>query len=193
MGTLKPRTSVVPVYQGDDADKIADLRADAERAALTRRGNSRLDDGDADPFAAAVESYNVFLDEAYERALKVTIAALRKDDWRDLIADHPPRADVLDDDGKVVKSFDADHEVGFNVQTVAEPLISATLDRVEELGLDQELERDDADELSDADFNRIYSAAVDLNIGSGPDPKARLSLPPVPTSSGTSESPARSD
>lgn len=193
MGTFKPRTTTVLIYQDDDLDQIAEHRAKVERAAMTSRRQAREGDDEASDLATAIREYNDFLDEAGERAAKVLLAALRKDDWRELVAQHPPRQPVLDDDGDVVEPYESDREYGFNIEKIAEPLLAATFKRVRDLELEQPFDEADLPELCDADYERVYQDAVGLNIGAGPDPKARLSLPPAPTSSATSGSRGRLD
>ena len=197
MGAIKPRQAVVLIYQGDDIDRLADLRNAIERAARGDALLKRMGD-ESGSLSEALHAYDAFLDEANERAVKITITALRGDAYRDLIAQHPPRQPVKDESREVVEEWPGDEERGFNLDTVAEPLIFATLQRSAEVARangeePQEFDTGDVGELSNADFNRLFADIVGLNDGSGPDPKARLSSLLTQPSSETFASPARSD
>lgn len=198
MGTIKPRTTEVPIFEGDTLDRIEELRNRAERAALAA-GRGRAQRMDDDDLADAFGAFDAYMDEVGAAAPKFRLAALRKDDYRDLVAEHPPRADVMGEaeDGKepeVKESFPLDARAGFNVDTIAEPLILACMARWDaEYGPPQPLGPDDVAELADADFTRVFNAAHRLNDDPGPDPKARLSSLLDRTSSETPESPERLD
>ena len=96
MSTLKPRTATIPIYQGDDAERLAELRmavAVAERQAMQSNGAPRRG-GDSDPaeaIKAAQAAYDAFVDEAAERAVEVVVRSIGRRRFRDLVAAHPPR------------------------------------------------------------------------------------------------------
>jgi hypothetical protein len=198
MGALKPRQTVVPIFQGDDLDAMVDLRTAVESAALTQ-SSGRLGDDDGDNrFTDAIRRHDAFMEEANARAAKVTLVALRNAAWRDMVAAHPPREPVKDDAGDVAEEWPQDEAVGFNVDSIAHPLLLATLERAAEVAVEygeepQEFGVDDLDDLSDADYSRLVDRAIGLNDRPGPDPKARLSSLLGPTSSETSGSPERLD
>jgi hypothetical protein len=175
MPELKPRTTTVILFQGDDLDPLAE-RLEAVPRAASGIATARM--GDVTPDDAA-RAYNDFMEGAEERAAKITLKALGRKAWRDLVVAHPP-----------AEGDDYHQRRGFNVDTLGDDLVPASI--VE--GQFPSIADRDAflDALCDADFSKLYSAAVALNESVGPDPKARLPLQPVPTSDETSESPARS-
>lgn len=158
-------TDTVPLYNRADMKRIAEL-GDAIEEATIVVGPKRV--ADADPVLEAVAEYDEFKAAATERATKVEITALPTSEWRKLLAEHPPRRDVIEDE-EVVESFPQDHAQGFNIESIADPLVKASLtpdqfdDRAE---LEQFVE-----DLSDPHFSLIFSAAVKLNTEAGPDPK----------------------
>lgn len=166
--TIKSRTTTVVLFQGDDLDPIEELRADVQEAAGLADGNRRLGD---DPVATAAQHYDEFVDEAVKRAVKVTLNAVGRKEFRALVEKHPPRPDNEVDDGW-----------GFNYETFADSLVpecfEGAISETPENNPDvSSPNKRDAflDALSDGDWSRLYSAALLLNQGSGPDPKARLS------------------
>lgn len=168
--TIKPRTTEVVLFQGDDLDPIETLRAKVEEAALVSDGTSRrLND---DPVLSAAQEYDAFVDAAIERAVKVTLQALGRKQYRGLVEKHPPRPEN-----------EGDKEWGFNSDTFGDDLVPACIaDGQFESARDMDAFLDD---LSDGDWSRLVSAALMLNQGSGPDPKARLSSRVAQTSDAT--------
>lgn len=176
---LKPRTKTVSLFQGDDLVRHEELLAEMQRTAQGISGTSaRLGDDPKVAARLAAEAFNAFKDEAEERAAKVEIRAVGRKTWRDLVAKHPARPDEDDDEAR-----------GFNVDTFADDLIPACI--VE--GQFASIADRDAflDDLPDGLWNLLYRECVDLNLSTGPDPKARISLPADPTGDETSESPGR--
>lgn len=159
----------VALFKPEDRRQMADL-LEAITSAATEAGPKRVGDTDDNsPVHLAVVAYDAFKAKALRRATNVGITALRKGVWRDLLGEHPPRKDVLDPEGDPVETFDQDTAVGFNVDTIALPLVLASIDLDQ---FDSEAERDEfVDNLSDPDFSRIYSEAVRVNTEAGPDPK----------------------
>lgn len=196
--TKKPRTTTVLLFQGDDLDPIEERRQAFQRALATKaRGGENLRFGDDDdPVTEAAREYDDFMDGAVERAAKVRLQALPRSTFRAMVAEHPPREDVTkeDQDGEtvVVESFAEDHRYGFNVETLADALVPPSV--IVEDQFADEAERDGfLDDLSDAEFSKVYSAAILLNQGGGPDPKVRLSSLLDRMSDETSDSPDPSD
>lgn len=189
--TLTRRSTVVHIYQGDDLDPLEDLRREVEIQAV-KAGPTRI--GDSESVLTAAAAYDAFLAEASERAVKVTLHAVGRRVWRDLVAKHPPRfteQQVIDDAGNQTTETvpnEQDVQWGFNYDTLADDLVPACIESVvgDSRSTDAFL-----DDLSDGDWSRLYSAAVVLNQGAGPDPKAQLSSRLIRTSSETSESPKR--
>lgn len=159
----------VALFKPEDRRQMADL-LEAITSAATEAGPKRVGDTDDNsPVHLAVVAYDAFKAKALRRATNVGITALRKGVWRDLLGEHPPRKDVLDPEGDPIETFDQDAAVGFNVDTIALPLVLASIDLDQ---FDSEAERDEfVDNLSDPDFSRIYSEAVRVNTEAGPDPK----------------------
>lgn len=186
--TLKPRTSTVTLYQGDDEDHLQHL-ADAVNDAQERYDQARKDADrddlppigmmDEDPVAAAQErldaakkAHDEFLAEAEERAIKVVVQALGRKKFRDLADDHPPREDN-----------EGDKVLGINDETFKEvfvpmSIISPTFDTT--------AERDDfLDSLALSQFRSVYLRAFTLNTVPGSDPKALTDSAPSRSESAT--------
>lgn len=167
---IKPRTQEVPLFQGGDLARIKEL-SKAVESALGRTSVRRLGEGSSDATAAAAE-HDAFVEEAKARAVIVTIVALGRRQWRDLVLKHPPR-----------EGDKADEEFGFNVQDLGEDLVCLSLMRPGSSPRFDAVEGDETglqvspeavvwvDQLAHADFQRIFSAAYLLNEESF-DPKA---------------------
>lgn len=176
MPELKPRTTTVVIYQGDDLDRLAELRRavdvarrhDAESEGA-RRGGDTLEA----PVAEA--AYDAFVDEAAERAVEVRLEAVGRKVFRNLIAEHPPRE--VEVDGKSVPhEDDALYEV--NVESFPDALLPLSL-RAPEFASEVERTRF-LEDLSDGDFERLFNAAFWLNKAPGGDPKdSRFSAEPL--------------
>ena len=185
MSSIKPRTTTVVIYQGDDLATLAELRQAAEvasRRAETaakepRRGGDEIPNADAER-----DAYDAFVEEAAERAVIVEVQALGRKAFRDLMGEHTPReVDVkyVDDEGvqrtrKETHPDDAAFEV--NVATFPDALLAyrhdgrATIASPEFPTSTARREFLD-DALSDGDFERLWTAAYYLNRGMGADPK----------------------
>lgn len=181
--TITPRTTVVTLLQGDDFDPIVE-NAEAVDKAARSVAPMRLGDT-TDEVSEATESFNEFMETANDRALKVRLTALGRKAYRSLLNEHPVRM-VDSEDGPVTHKDDANW--GFNRETFGDALVPLCMG--DEFGTLEEREAF-LDSLADADFSKLYFAAINLNQGPGPDPKARLSSPRAPTSDETSSSPAR--
>lgn len=116
MSVLKPRTATVVLYQGDDMERLAELRRDADHAEvqahadLQSAARAPKRGGDEEPieaFREAVRStrdaLNAFIDEAATRAVEVRLQAIGSTRFAELLLAHPPRKVQVD--GKTV-----DHE-----------------------------------------------------------------------------------
>ena len=196
MSTLKPRTATIPIYQGDDAEHLAELRmavAVAERqAAQTQAPRRGGDPAPSEDVKAAQEAYDAFVDEAAERAVEVVVRAIGRRRFRDLVAAHPPRQ-VKDADGKDVTHEDDEH-LGVNVETFAPALLTfaepgedgvrtiiAPADAVKSPGALRDFLDD---EVTDGDYEKIFTVAYWINRAAGSDPKE---LRYSPSTSATSE------
>lgn len=203
--TLKPRTTTVLIFQGDDLDPISEHAADVERT-VTSAANLRL--GDDPEVTASAKAFDDLMDAANERAVKVPLAALGRRAYRKLFNDHPPRM-VPNDEGVLMPHVE-DAQRGFNRETFGDDLIPVSIhlgrlgdDSDERAGIIRSVTEgtysppadivDFVDDLADGDYSRVYVAAVNLNQspGAAASPKVRLSSHLDQMSDETSESPAR--
>ena len=181
MTAIKPRTMVVPLFQGDDLARIEDLEGRA-LAARAVEGARRMNAG-SDALDAA-KAHDDFVTEATERAVQVTMQALPRKKWAALVAEHPAEKD------------NTEHLLhGFNVESMSDPLVLACVQSA--VSPDPEFvpdwtteaaRQEFLDSLSDGDFSKLFSAAVVLNKATGSDPKADLSSRLTRTYVETSES-----
>lgn len=196
MSTLKPRTATIPIYQGDDTERLAELRmavAIAERQAQVAASSPRRG-GDDDPQAAVREAqaaYDAFVDEAAERAVEVLVRAIGRRRFRDLVVAHPPR--MVERDGKqVVHDDDMRYEV--NVETFAPALlmfseagdegVRTIIGPPEVIRSPKALEDFLDDDVTEGDYEKIFEVAYWINRAPGSDPKE---LRYSPSTSETSE------
>lgn len=113
MGLLKPRTATVVLYQGDDMERLTELRRAADaaeiqaRADLQSAAHAPKRTGDEEPIEAfreavqpARDALNAFIDDAAGRAVEVQIQAIGSTRFADLVLEHPPRRVQVD--GKTV-------------------------------------------------------------------------------------------
>jgi hypothetical protein len=183
---LKPRSTVVVLYQGDDMDQLAHLK---RRVDIAQRradsGSSAARFGDDDESATAAQAaYDAFVDEAAERALEIELRSIGRRRFRDLLAEHPPRMveSEPDEDGKT-KPVVHEDDAAFGVNTEAFPLAllcyrdgdAVTLARPE-FASKSDLQRFVDDELADGDFDQLWIAAHMLNRSPSADPKAHASI-----------------
>lgn len=170
--TLTPRTGRVVIFQGDDEARITELREAAERVkpdpkrpALPRTGN------EVDPYVAACEAHDEFKRDAETRAVVVVVQALRRKQWRSLVAEHSPRVDNV-----------GDAQLGINLLEFPDALVPAS---IAEPKFDSPADRDDfLEQLSDAQFDELFWAAFRLNRGGGIDPKDFLASAPSSSATG---------
>lgn len=177
----RPYEDVV-LYQGDDLARVQDFVERMKRAAVASADPQRLGD-DVEGLASIAAEYDEFIVGAVERGVTVRVEALPGRKYRAMMAEHPPRKPLRDDDGAVVESWPDDEANGFNVETISDPLVKACADEREDF----------IDDLSDGNFSRLFEAAVRVNETAGPDPKARLSSAFGQISSEHSTSPERMD
>lgn len=186
MLSIKPRRTEVVLFQGGDYDHIETLALEVEAAAqVVASRSARLGDDDETDVRTKASEYDAAVAEAAERGLTVVVVALPRKQYRGLINEHPPREDN-----------EQDRSWGFNYETLADPLVPASVPLVdpetEAVQFASEGDRQSfLDELSDGDFSRLYSAAIKVNQGGGINPKVSLSSRLGPTSSESSERPAR--
>lgn len=195
MSTLKPRTATIPIYQGDDSERLAELRmavAIAERQAQNNSGALRAGDAPEDEVKAARAAYDAFVDEAAERAVEVVVRAIGRRRFRDLLAEHPARK-VKDDKGEDVTHED-DAEYDVNAETFPPALLTFAESGDEGvrtiIGPSEVLKSPTAlrdfldDDLTEGDYRKIFAVAYWINRTPGSDPKE---LRYSPSTSATSE------
>ena len=149
---LMPRTATVLLFQGDDLAKIAELRKAAEAEQSDTRLMGEL---------SAAQEHDEFVKEAEARAVRVVLKALGRKQWRNLVADHPPR-----------KGVESDKALGVNDETFGDALVLASLEEPEFASTGDAEEF--LDSLRSADFDQLYHAAFALNRFQADAPKADL-------------------
>lgn len=164
--TIKPRQTSIVIYQGDDLERLAELRRAVTRAERESEGAPRRG-GDPDAVAGAKAAYDTFVEESAERAVLVELTALGRKRFRSLMAEHPARK-VQGEDGKQ-ETHEDDEGYGVNVETFADPLLHVSITAPE---FGTPADRDAfLDSLSDGDHGRLFNAAYWLNRSPGGDPK----------------------
>lgn len=166
--TVSRRTASVTLYQGDDFERLTELRRAADAARhrsdeAEKHGLRRAGDDAADPeLAAAADQaeaeYDAFVDEAAERAIEIRFRALQGKAFRALMAAHPPR-----DDNETDAEFDV------NTATFPDELLVLS---IEEPRHTPDERREFVDDLADGDHERFWQAAYWMNRLPGGDPKA---------------------
>lgn len=179
--TLTPRTRTVYLLQGEDEERLNDLRETAAklRAKANKiRKDTRPDEWtEADSVAtAAEEAADQFAEEAQPRAVKVIMRSIGRKKWKALLKDHPPREG--DESDKVAR---------YNIDTAPEHTVPACLASPALPDAEREAFLDD---LSDAQFDYLARVAHDLNRRVGADPTQRLLSASSQTSDETSSSPS---
>lgn len=192
MSGFQPRTVTIPLYQGDWQQRV-DLARNAAMAAeqrwrdaQKRRGRETLLMGEESEADLASDEYRQLAAEhdevkakaEAEGALLVTLRALPRKKWSELVKAHPPRTG--DDVPEAVRKYDA--EYGINDETMGDALVPLSIASLS----DPDLSIDDLlDSCSSAQFDLLYGAAFALNRGTGSDPKAAPRLTPSPSSGET--------
>lgn len=178
MSSLIPqRTDEVVLYQDADQHEIDRLRDSVQKAVESSSTPLRL--GDDDTVASRLDALKEFANEAAERGVKVEVKSIGRK-WRNLVAEHPPREKNAED-----------AEWGWNVATLADAVVPLCIVSIGGQVLEGDALQDEIDAMSDGDFSRVYSAAVRINTGRGPDPTELNSIELRTSSPETSESPAR--
>lgn len=141
-----PGKATIPIYHGDDFERMAELRReidiaerklaavkqDAEESALSV---NRLGDDDSESakvadakerLAAAKEAFSAFVDEAAGRAENWVLAPIGHQEFRELLKAHPPRVSkTTDDEGKILETIIDDDaafvSLGISVNTETFP------------------------------------------------------------------------
>lgn len=165
MTTIKPRTATVDIYQGDYLDRIRHLEQRYEAAVRAEGKTTRLA-SEVPESHALFEEHAALVAEAKESSIVVTVGALGRKGWRELVKAHPPREDN-----------DSDEEMGVNEESFKDALVPVSI-------VSPEFTDEDLDNLADVDFDRIYYTAFALNRSPAASPK--VLAPPVSQESPTS-------
>lgn len=185
MSGFKPRTLKVPLYQEDWQQRVDLAKAAADAAerrwrdAEKRRGTEvRLM---SEPPAAeaayveyerlAAEHDEIKAQAEAEGAVVVTVQALGRRKWSELVKANPPRTgDDVPDDVR-----ENDKTLGVNDEGLGEALVPLAIADIS----DPDLSKDDLlNAISSAQWDLLYGAAFALNRSVGSDPKAAPRLRP---------------
>lgn len=201
MTDLKPRTQSVHLMQGDDIEQVAELRAKLEAAiarlaqaesdvVAAKQAPSRVaaDDQQSEAVARAGRArdavheltleFDDFMAEAEKRAALVVVRALPRREYRDLLKAHPPR-----------EGDEQDESWGFNVDDFGDAMVPPAV--IEPAFSSDHAKATFLESLSTAQWTTVFAAAVTVNSGALPDPKARISSAVMQGLGATSESPER--
>lgn len=202
------RKTTVPLYDGDDFERLAELRREVdlaekrvdrlereERPALSRRlGDDDLDDDKLiqarTALEAARDAYDAFVDEAAERAEMWVLEPIGHSEFRGLFKEHPPRK-VKGDEGKESDDPD-DAPFGVNTETFPMALLSFVDPDDDEIRTVTEPKFDTTaafrkrvKRLSAGEFETLWVAAFLLNRQGVSDPKLSMFSPRSPRSDET--------
>lgn len=175
MSGFKPRTRKVELYQGDWDQRLDEAKRAAEEA-RDRDEVRSLDEAESEADRLA-RVHDDLREQAIEDRVVVTLQALGRRQWSEMVAANPPR--VGDDVPEHIRK--ADEAIGVNDQALGEVLVPASI-----AGIEPDMRVDDLLEgISSAQFDLLYGHAFALNRGTGADPKAAPRLAPSQSSSGT--------
>ena len=195
-----PRKATIYLYDGDDMERMADLRRavdiaerQAETASLPMVVPRRLGDDEPESSATAQETaaqeardaFDAFVDEAVERAEAWELHAIGFEEFRTLLKNHPPRKVSEMVDGEERETTDPeDVYMGpngrFEINSETFPkalLLFVDPDDVEHRTVhapftDAEALRKRVRRLSAGEFESLWFAAYTLNEGGVADPLA---------------------
>ena len=156
MPSITPRTAEVVIYQGDDLAKLRELYQVTEMEDI--KAPARKNDPVADAVKEAAKAYDAFVDEAAERAIAVTIQQVGRRRWRQVRDECPPRKD---DEADQIIGYDRDALGEILVpESIIAPVFNSTTERADFL-----------DMLSEADWERLVTAVIDVNTTAVGNPK----------------------
>lgn len=206
--SITPRQPEKVIYQGDDADRLAELTrvldAAEARASQPKGSGARLGDG-GPTVAEAKAALEAFVTEAADRAFTIKVKHIGSKRFRDLVLAHPPRKVDSEPDpetGKVEKVDHPDDGAPFYVNWETFPLAlllyrdqdDPTIRTVVEPDLDEPaLKRLLEVDLNDGDVTAVFGLAWSANTGGSVSPKDVASWLTTRTSSATSDSDTASD
>ena len=175
------RTLKVPLYGGDWQQRINNALAAVAAAEKKYHDAKKRESTSSAPrllhempesetlkveWDQRIAEHDALVAEADEAGkLVVTLQALRRREWANMLAKHPPRTDesVPEDKRKM------DAEIGANDDTLAEDLVPASIIDLSEPDLSVD---DLLDGVSAAQWDLLYGAAFALNRDVGSAPKA---------------------
>lgn len=166
MNKIEPRIWKHTILQGDDEEKLRELRA-AHQRAKAQSSDAPLTVGEVDPVAEAARVANEFADEAEKRGVTITMRAVGRKKWRELVEAHPPQ-----------EGDEEDRKAGVNLDAFAEALVPACI--AGPTFSEGEM-TDFLDALTPAQFDLLALAAWNLHKNLGADPKERLGSSPAPS------------
>ena len=179
--SIKPRTFSIVIYQGDDLERLSDLRRAAEHASRVaeeakKSSSGRMGDGEPEKEQAAAEAkaaFDAFVEEAAERAMTVSGRAIGRKAFAQLLTEHPPR-ESKGENGPVTHPEDDLYEV--DMRSFPDALLTYRSESVQcitdpEFGSKAELQRFLDEELSYGDYDRLFAMAFAINKAPGADPK----------------------
>lgn len=192
------RKATIPIYEGDDFERMAELRREVEiaerkaEADALSRGERRMgDDEPAEPgyVTEARSAFDAFVDEAAERAETWVLEPIGHEEFRTLLAEHLPRK-VKGEDGKESDHPD-DEAFGVNSETFPKALLTyvdpedeeirtVAEPRLEPAALRRRLKR-----LAAGEYQSMWVVALMLNRQGIVDPKEAKYSPSTLRSSGT--------
>lgn len=179
MSIVDPRTSEVTIYQGDYLDRLRFLeRQYDEMVKAESKTTQTLTD--VPESEALAEQHEALKAEAEETAIHVKVRAIRRSQYRELADKYPPRTGD-DVDPSIVLS---DSKMGVNEKEFRLVLVPAAIVEIrvgEKVTAWAETSKEDReeflDEITEADFELLFSHAFALVNAFGASPKALR--PPV--------------
>lgn len=178
MGKFQPRTMKVTLYQGDWQDRVDKARRAAEVADRSKGSEVRTMGEEPEHIRLAREHDAIKAEAEAEGAVVVTIQAVHRNAWSELLESNPPRTG--EEYPEHVREGDA--ALGVNDTALGEALVPKSIAAIS----DPDMTVDDLlDGISSAQFDLLYGAAFALNRGTGSDPKDAPSLTPSLSSGAT--------
>lgn len=215
---IGPRTTSVFIHHPDDLEELA-LRQQAVdlaekrllmAATIGRASGAAARAGDDEPdvpsevaqrkaeLQDATDAYDAAVDAAADRAVEFRLRSIGRRRWAELIAAHPARRVASDEDPSIIVTHPDDVEHAVNTATFGLALLAyqdeddTAVRTIEEPALDTAQVRSLVDdELTEGDFERLWTAAYWLNRAQGVDGLGKYSTT-TPSSSATETPPPSS-
>lgn len=158
------KTDTVELFGGDYEQRIAEARDAAMKAAddasKQKTPKTRLAADLPDDERLAKAHDDLVAEARTEGSVVVSLRALNRVQWRDLVAAHPPR-----------KDNEGDETFGINEESFSDALVPLSITGVKP----EVVVADLLEELSSAQFDVLYGMAFRLNRRVDVSPKERLS------------------